>query len=342
MENGQYFSMQWHVTDRCDQRCKHCYIFAGQDKHIAEQSIDVLLSILDNFEDCCRKMRRLPNLVITGGDPLLYPNIWQLLEVVHKKGIHFSILGNPFHLDSLVVAHLEELGCRSYQMSLDGLRETHDSIRMPGSFDATVQAIQYFKGRKMAVNIMATVSECNKSELPKLVKVVVEHNVNSFGFARYCPNPGDEGCMISPADYRDFLEQMWAEYIKYKDCGTRFALKDHLWKLFLYERGLFDSTVAENCRNIILDGCHCGITHITTLADGTVYACRRCKSPIGRVPESSFFDIFHSDAMDAYRQYDRFVYCRNCALMWFCRGCPAVAKCYTGSFYEKDPQCWHS
>ena len=91
---------------------------------------------------------------------------------------------------------------------------------------------------------------------------------------------------------------------------------------------------------MILDGCRCGISHMTVLSDGTVYSCRRCESPIGKVPEESLYDIFFGNSMEQYRHYEKFEECSKCKLRNFCRGCPSVAKCLSGNFYGKDPQCW--
>ena len=225
-------------------------------------------------------------------------------------------------------------------MSLDGLRDTHDFIRKPGSFDATLDALKYFEGSQINTAIMTTVSKTNIEEIPDLVDIVVKHRVNNFAFARYCPSSDDLDLMVSPEEYRNFLDKMWEKYMQYQEGDTRFALKDHLWRLYLYEKGLFNPNEIDNPNDLILDGCHCGITHITTLADGTVYACRRSETPVGKVPEQSFYDIFLSDEMEQYRQYDKFEYCSKCELRNFCRGCPSVAKCVTGNFYAKDPQCW--
>ena len=59
----------------------------------------------------CDKLERDPFLVITGGDPLLYKRIWDFLEILKEKEVHFGLLGNPFHLDYDVVKRLEDLGC---------------------------------------------------------------------------------------------------------------------------------------------------------------------------------------------------------------------------------------
>ena len=88
-----------------------------------------------------------------------------------------------------------------------------------------------------------------------------------------------------------------------------------------------------------MEGCHCDISHITVLANGTVYACRRCESPIGKVPEESFYDIFFGDKMESYHNFESFEACSKYELLRFCRGCPSVAKCATENFYAKDPQC---
>lgn len=332
-----YFAVQWHVTEACDQRCKHCYIYNGRERANDELSIETLKMIIEDFMDTCDRMDKLPLVSVTGGDPLMYPEIWEFFEILRENSIKFSILGNPFHLNNEVAEKLKSLGCYNYQMSLDGLKDTHDFIRKPGSFDATLEKIACLNQAGIYSTIMTTVSKMNLQEIPELVPIVVEAKVKNFSFARYCPNPDDLENLISPNEYRDFLEKMWTIYEKYKDCGTRFSLKDHLWKLFLFEKGLFSPSYEED---IIYDGCHCGITHMTILSNGTVYACRRCESPIGKVPEQSLYDIFWGKEMDEYRQFNQFEKCADCELLRFCRGCPAVAKCATGNFYAPDPQCW--
>lgn len=336
MDNS-FFALQWHITERCDQRCKHCYIFNGRDMTYTEFSVEQLREIVNDFVKTCKKMNKSPILTITGGDPLLYPNIWEFLSTLKEKDIKFSILGNPFHVDKDVAEELKGLGCYNYQMSIDGLKDTHDFIRKKGSFDETLDKVKVLNDANIHTSIMTTISRSNIDEIPDLVPIVVKSGVKNFGFARYCPNPDDTANMVSPTEYRDFLEKMWEKYVEYKDSGTRFALKDHLWKLFLYEKGLFDTSYDEN---LIVDGCHCGITHMTILSNGEVHACRRCESLIGKVPEQSLYDIFFGKELNEYRKYDEFTKCSKCELLRFCRGCPAVTKCSTGSFYEADPQCW--
>ena len=337
----KYFGLQWHITDSCDQRCKHCYIYAGKDLcKNNDLPFEKLSVILQDFIITSKKMKRTPFISVTGGDPLLYKNVWDFLELLKQNNIKFAILGNPFHITDEVAMKLKDYGCINYQMSLDGLEATHDFIRKKGSFTATLSKLNCLRKAGIATTIMATVSKSNIDEIPNLVDTVVKYEVDNFAFARYCPNPDDFQNIVSAEEYHEFLGTMWEKFISYKDSHTKFVLKDHLWTLFLYENGLFNIDNVENPKDLILDGCRCGISHMTVLSDGTVYACRRCESPIGKVPEESLYDIFFGEKMKQYRQYEKFEECSKCKLKNFCRGCPSVAKCLSGNFYGKDPQCW--
>ena len=99
----QYFAFQWHITDDCDQRCKHCYIFSEDNcKKLDSMTWEQMKDTFYNCLDFCRVYDRLPYFYITGGDPILHPDFWRLLELMKEKEIPFTILGNPFHLSDQV------------------------------------------------------------------------------------------------------------------------------------------------------------------------------------------------------------------------------------------------
>ena len=338
-----YFAFQWHITDACDQRCKHCYIFAEGHPQLVEMSWARLVAVLDNIERMCRRMQRLPYLYVTGGDPILHSRFWDFLKLLHSRDIPFTLMGNPFHLTDSVCERMRVLGCRKYQLSLDGLRETHDRFRKPGSFDATLAALATLRRARLNSAVMTTVSGVNMGEIPELIDVVVAHRADIFAFSRYCPTAEDKSSASSwhmaPADYRDCLERCWQKFERYRDSDTTFSLKDHLWTLFLYEKGLF--TIPDHLRDdTIYDGCNCANCHFTITAEGRLMACRRFESYVGTVDEE-LYDVFHGASMEAYRQHHRFERCAACRLLRFCRGCPAVAYGYSRRFYAPDPQCWH-
>ena len=336
----QYFSFQWHITDNCDQRCQHCYIFS-EDNNIClkEMSYQDIQGVLDNCKEMCRKLNRIPYFYITGGDPILHKDFWKILELLKGNGIEFCILGNPFHLDNEVCRKLRSYGCERYQLSIDGLRETHDSIRKSGSFDTTIEKIRCIRDAGMRSIIMTTVSNTNIREIPAIIDLVVENHVDVFAFARYCPTSFEKSTHVTPQEYKELLEVCWRKFEQYKDSGTTFNLKDHLWTLFLYEKGLF--TIPEGLDDdVIYDGCNCANCHMTILPNGDIYACRRQESKVGNVFSDRLHDVFLGSEMGKFRDYKKFEKCSKCELLRFCRGCPAVAYGYTGNFYAADPQCW--
>lgn len=336
----EYFSFQWHITEACDQRCKHCYIFAlGSHAKFKQAKLDEMQRILDNIETFGRKAGRKPYLYITGGDPILHPQFWTLAEMLGKRNIPFTILGNPYHLSSAVCQKLHSLGCRQYQFSLDGLEATHDRIRRPGSFRETLEKIPVVREAGIDLAVMTTVSRWNYQEVPQLIDVVVANHADVFAFARYCPDHDSRDACCSPQEYRQMMELCWDKMQKYKDSSTYFCLKDHLWTLFKYERGLFNPADYPD-DDIVYDGCNCGNGHFTILSDGACYACRRMESKVGNALTDDLFDLFTGPEMDKYRVYEQFEKCARCELLRFCRGCPAVAKGFHGSMYAPDPECW--
>ncbi|MDE6367879.1 MAG: radical SAM/SPASM domain protein, ACGX system, partial [Muribaculaceae bacterium] len=272
---------------------------------------------------------------------ILHRDFWTILSMLKERDIPFTILGNPFHITDEVCARLKSLGCQKYQLSIDGMRETHDAIRKPGSFDTTIDKIDVLRRNGIRVAVMTTVSGTNINEIPDIIDLVVEKGVDVFAFGRYCPTADEKSTHISPSEYREFLDRIWHKFEQYKDSETIFNLKDHLWTLYLYEKGLF-KIPQDSDPDAIYDGCHCGDCHFTIQPNGNVMACRRFESTVGNLFDKSLFDLWTGKEMDAYRQYDHFEKCAKCELLRFCRGCPAVAYGYHHSFYAPDPQCWKS
>ena len=340
MKMKPFFAIQWHITDYCDQRCKHCYIFSEGHPKLITTSWGNLQKTLAEIEVFCEKIGRTPYIYLTGGDPILHPNFLQLLTLFKDKNIRFCIMGNPFHLTAENCKRMKELGCVKYQVSLDGLEQTHDMFRKPGSFRATIEAIKLIKSAGMWATVMTTVSKTNMDEIPQLIDLVDELGVDVYAVGRYCPTSVekayDEDIHIPPLEYKAFLERCWEKYEQHKNSNTTFQLKDHLWTLFLYEQGLYQIPEGDQ----ICDGCNCGRNHVTILPNGDVYACRRMESKVGNVLQNSLYDIW-TNQMNEYRQYDKFVKCSKCELKRVCRGCPSVTYGYTHDMYAADPQCWH-
>jgi radical SAM/SPASM domain protein of ACGX system len=250
-------------------------------------------------------------------------------------------MGNPFHLDDEVCRMMKACGCEKYQMSLDGMRETHDWFRKPGSFDLTLEKVGCLNRAGIRSVIMSTVSKNNMNEIPDIIDEVVKANVNVFAFSRYVPTGGEVDTSMTPQEYRNLLEACDKKFEEYEaaGCDTYFNKKDHLWTLYEYETGQFK--LPENAKDgMIYNGCNCGNCHITISSNGDVMACRRVMdSKVANVFDDRLADVWVSQ-MEQYRDYEKFQKCGRCELKPWCRGCPAVANGTNGDFYAPDPQCW--
>ena len=358
------FSFQLHITDACDQRCKHCYIYAEdpgkKPQQMTWEQIQTAVSRCVHFS---LSGGYRPFFFITGGDPILHPDFWQLVTLLHSLDIPFVILGNPYHLDVKNCRKLKKLGCDRYQVSLDGLEATHDMLRRPGSFQDTLNSIRIMKKAGLRSIIMTTVSSLNINEMLELTDVVVASGADIWSFARYCPTSAfskDKECgsqelpncttefsdgpinsAMTPQAYREMLVKVGEKIRGHlaAGCKTWFDKKEHLWTLLDYEQGRF--VIPEDARRgVIYGGCHCGISHLTILPNGDVLACRRVpNSKVGNIFTDSLSEMWVM-GLKPYRQYERFERCSECALLSWCRGCPAVAASTNGNYFSPDPQCW--
>lgn len=250
--------------------CKHCYLFS-EDARMACKSMtwDDMMLLLDSCYDFCNRVGRQPYFYITGGDPILHRDFWRLAEELHARGAIWCIMGNPFHLTDEVCARMHALGCRKYQLSLDGATAaTHDLFRKPGSFDETLRAAGCIKRSGMWLVLMSTVSSMNAAELPDMISLAARIGADVFAFGRYCPTKAQrlEEFHMESLEYRALLLacQERIDALAAAGCKTTFQKKDHLWTLLEWEQGRFTIPEGAACGKIY-DGCHCGIAHMTVL-----------------------------------------------------------------------------
>lgn len=340
------FTLQWHLTSRCQQCCAHCYVFdektyeAEKNKELKTESC---YKIIDDFVDFCASMNVKGEIAFTGGDPMLRDDLFDLIDYTKRKGIIIHLLGNPFLINEEMAEKLKKHGVSRYQVSLDGLKEKHDFLRKKGSFDATIKAIDVLRSHDIQVGVMFTLSKYNMEDLIPLMSVVAEHDVTAFTFARICGIGNGTKLtqeIVTPNEYRDLLIKYDAKATEIckNNSKTFFGRKCHLFKLLDYEKGSLNPAGDENT---VYAGCTMGITGLIVVADGTVMACRRLPSPIGKVPEQKLIDIFiNSKELNKYRDINSLEKCSKCELLRFCRGCPAVAYGQYGDWKMADPQCW--
>lgn len=84
----EYFAFQWHITDSCDQRCEHCYIFSEGHPELVEMSFPKARQVVADCVEMCRRMKHLPYFYITGGDPILHSHFGIFLRCFGSGVFH--------------------------------------------------------------------------------------------------------------------------------------------------------------------------------------------------------------------------------------------------------------
>jgi len=171
-EGLDIFKLQWHITAKCQMKCKHCYLYEDETykKEISnELDFKTCINIMDDFVEFCNHLKIRPFISFTGGDPLLREDFFDLLYEAHDRGIEIEILGNSFCVNDEIAFKLKSLGVNSYQLSLDGMKEIHDSLRVAGSFDDTIRAIKVLKNANIKTIISMTLSKQNAQDILKLM-----------------------------------------------------------------------------------------------------------------------------------------------------------------------------
>ena len=340
------FILQWHITGKCDLNCTHCYRFTDTYTQEAENELghEDCLKVLDDLGDTVKKWDIPCRINFSGGDPLLREDFLDLIKYARKKDIAVGILGNPTHLYFETAKKLKEAGVMSYQVSIDGMEEMHDRLRRrKGSFRDALRALDVLEKAGIKSVVMFTLSKTNAKDIIDVINLV-SNKCSKFDFSRLVPVGNGEDLkdrMFTPGEYRALLLRVLETYenLSDKGCRTRYGRKDPLWFLLNRELGLLNN-LPEN-KELIYSGCSIGMSGLSILADGTVYACRRLPVEIGRVPEQKIEDIFiASGVLNHMREVDKIGKCGECELKQLCRGCRAVSYAVNGDYMSKDPQCW--
>lgn len=164
---GRQLLLQWHITERCNLRCAHCYQegYSGGELPF-NGMMDILGQYLDLLKTWKGGSRRFGHITVSGGEPFAREDLFDILEVFrsHKKEFSFSILTNGSLIDRQAAARLSSMGPRFAQLSLEGKEATHDAIRGKGSYAKTVEAIRHLKKEGLRVLVSFTAHRANYKE----------------------------------------------------------------------------------------------------------------------------------------------------------------------------------
>lgn len=348
MDCIRLLTVQWHITPRCGNNCRHCYVHESATySSEVENELDLagLLRCLESIMSFERTWKaQIPTMYITGGDPFLHPDWMAFFRELRAHRKRIFIFGNPENLTDENLDFLRKMEVVGYQMSLDGFEEVHDYVRSPGSFRRTVDAIERLKAHGIPVHIMFTLYPYNKDQFIPLFKFVVTRtgaSVFNFDIGACTGNARSITENLSSGELKELLFKYRWEKKAYIDAGCRKRMfeKTTLFRIVRYDESLFYPFAPEEIP--VVSGCLCGWTSIAIISDGTVMACRRAPSAAGKMPEQSFSEIFlESELLKRFRRAQFYKGCGSCAFYKHCRGCPTTAYGMTGDLFSPYPHCF--
>ena len=144
MKMARYITLQWHLSEACNLRCKHCY----QENHVPVQlPYKDLLKILNQYRKLLKETGCLGHINLTGGEPLFCPHLFKLLDEFKKdKDLYsFAILTNGTLLTDETAKKLASYDPWFIQVSLEGGKKTNDFVRGEGTYEKIGEAIKLLR-----------------------------------------------------------------------------------------------------------------------------------------------------------------------------------------------------
>ncbi|MCX6758949.1 MAG: radical SAM protein [Candidatus Nealsonbacteria bacterium] len=327
------FHLQWHMTERCNLRCKHCY----QDPAFLKEEVtfQALVDILEDFISQIKKWK-LPKEVVrislTGGEPLIRKDFFDFLEKCYQNRSFFQygILTNGTFLDEKNIKKLKDLEVDYVQISLEGMEEINDYIRGKGVFKKAIKAVKLLKNAGINTNFSITVSKVNLKEVPEVINLSRELEVG-LGIRRCIPLGSGKKMkkfLLEPKEVR----ALWHYILK---------AKQNFWRPI--GLGCEDGMLLQDFPQYQAGSCSAGYMSFSVLPNGDVYPCRRLPLFSGNLLKQSFEDIYYnSKALQKIRNQNNINnICFSCSYYEKCRG---GAKCMSFSYFKDasapDPQCW--
>ncbi len=166
----------WNLIRRCNLTCKHCYSISADKDFPGELSTAEVFTVMDDL-----KRFRVPVLILSGGEPLLRPDIFEIAHRAKEMGFYVGLSSNGTLIDESNIERIVAVGFDYVGVSLDGIQETHDKFRrMVGAFDASMRGIRLCKARGIKVGIRFTLTQDNAHDLPGLLDLMEEESLDKF------------------------------------------------------------------------------------------------------------------------------------------------------------------
>jgi len=345
----------WNVTRACNLACGHCYAEAESGPAKDELNRAEALRLVDHLAEY-----GAPVILFSGGEPLLHPHIFELIDRAVRGGIRAVLSTNGLLIDRETAARLAGLGLSYVGISLDGLETTHDELRgRPGLFGLTLKAIHAARAAGLKVGLRLTLNRRNLAELGSLFDLLEREDLPRVCFY-HLVDVGRGRQMnhwtLSRAETRlavDLIAERTEDMFRRGRGREVLTVDNHAdgpW-LYLKKQGAGQAEQAAAILELLRRGGGNSSGHGLGAVswDGLVHPDQFWRSVrLGSVRERDFAEIWHdpgNEFLQALKRKKDHVTgrCRACAFLEACGGnLRARAEAATGDPWGEDPACYLS
>ena len=311
----------WETTAACNLECTYCRAAASQEPDPDELSSEEALSFLESIAPL------KPMLILSGGEPLLRPDIFILARKAASLGMRVSLASNGTLITPQVADEIILSGISRVSISLDAANpKEHDEMRGQGSFERALQGIACLQGR-IDFQINHTITGRRKSNIPAMFHLAEEMGARALHFFfLVATGRGREEEQLSGEEQEKILQEIdlarAASLLEVQvTCAPQYARLSKPGK----RRG---------------GGCLAGRSFIFVSRKGDVYPCGYLPIKAGSIREKDFKEIWESSPeLLALRERALKGKCGRCRYMEICGGCRARSYALSGDFLGPDPSC---
>ncbi len=320
--------ISWNLTKKCNLRCPHCYLEAGQAAE-NELTTDECLRLLDEMKALGTEM-----IILTGGEPLLRRDIYDIARAASSQEIWVVMGTNGVLITDRVAQKMVECGVRGVGISIDSLdAEKHNSFRGgPNAWEYSVRALDICRAHGLEVLVQTTVMAMNVDEVPRLIDFAREKGAWSFNlYFLVQTGRGQQMNDLSAEQTEAVLSNLVDVQDRYRPMLVRSKCAPH-FKRIAYQKGL---------GGLESGGCMAGTQYCRITPEGDVTPCPYMTAVAGNVREKSFRDIWETapvllELRDLKQLKGR---CGRCEFNELCGGCRCRAYAAYGDYLQEDPAC---
>jgi len=318
----------WETTSACNLQCCYCRASAKETPHPDELTSEEAKDFIDSVASL------KPMIILSGGEPLLRPDIFQLAERATKLGMRVALATNGTLLTPQIVDMINEANISRVSVSMDGASsEVHDVSRGSGAFIKTLQGIEFLRG-KVPFQINMTITKSNVDQVGSMMDLAEDLGAVAFHLFFLVPTGrGQEDDLISPSEQDAVLRWL------VQDCKSR-SIEVKVTCAPQYSRIMRVELSGEERQKMLGSACLAGTNFVFVSKTGDVCPCGYLPVVAGNVREQSFVDIWNNSTIfKDLRDKNLQGKCGQCSYSRICGGCRARAYAYTGDYMAADPLC---